>query len=139
MHYVADSLVTVVNDIENVGGTCFQTFCAITHRSLDIHPCQYLFNYQLFHNKLSPLESLTQVVDIERNAVESLGSQVQMLNTQLHFIKETNNLDNLAEYKIPTSGSNESREATAEVDHPALPPPSASEPMSIFERLKTME
>ena len=49
------------------------------------------------------IETLTQVVDIETNAVDCLHNQVQVANSLLHFIKETNNMDSLAEFKVPVT------------------------------------
>lgn len=64
-HYVADSLATIVNDIDSIG------------------------------------QSLGQVLDIETKAVDSLASQSLMINSLLHFVKETNNFESMSEFKFP--------------------------------------
>ena len=83
------------------------------------------------------IETLTQVVDIETNAVDCLHNQVQVANSLLHFIKETNNMDSLAEFKVPvTDPSKITPPSSVIADIPPLPKPDLNkEPLTIFERL----
>ena len=70
----------------------------------------------------------------------SLHNQLQLANSLLHFVKETNNIDMLAEFQVPTSDPNSTTPTPASsiiVDAPALPVVDLNkEPLSIFDRLK---
>ena len=76
-------------------------------------------------------------MEIETKAVDCVQSQVQVANSLLHFIKETNNMESLAEFKVPlTDPSKITPPSSVIADTPPLTKPDLNkEPLTIFERL----